>query len=203
MGQIAVYSRGTGPNELPHVGMGGEDAEEIVSVCSRFLLIIAFPVSLSAKGKIIRITIQGADLKSPIEITDPKILANFNVWTGPGTFSTQSGFNANAPSFIIDWSQGTMSSPPKGLPLYEVSFYADFGDKQEKQVYVISYEYDPSSRQGYVYLPGKGEKWWRLNVSSILRGVEGNWFSAWSSWEDVARPLIEKAKVAAPTPPST
>jgi hypothetical protein len=73
--------------------------------------------------------IQGADLRSPIEITDLEILANFNVWTGPRTFSTQPGFNANAPSFIIDWSQGTVSSPPKGLPLYEVSFYVDFGDK--------------------------------------------------------------------------
>jgi len=165
------------------------------------LLMIAIPVSLFAKGKTIKITIQGADLKSPIEITDPRILANFNVWTGPGTFSTQPGFNANAPSFIIDWSQGTMSSPPKGLPLYEVSFYEDFGDKGEKEVYVVSYEYDPSSQRGYVYLPGKGDKWWRLNARAIFRGVEGNWFSAWSSWEDVARPLIEKAKVAAPTPP--
>src|SRR5262249_1115552 len=70
----------------------------------------------------LRITIQGADLKSPIEITDPKILANLNVWTGPGTFSTQPGFSANAPGFSIDWSQGTMSSPPEGLPLYEVAF---------------------------------------------------------------------------------
>jgi hypothetical protein len=66
------------------------------------LLLMIATASLSAKGKTIRITIQGADLKSPIEITDPKILANFNVWTGPGTFSTQPGFNANAPSFIID-----------------------------------------------------------------------------------------------------
>jgi hypothetical protein len=166
------------------------------------LLMIGIPVSLSAKGKTIRITIQGAGLKSPIEITDPKILADFSVWTGPGTLSTQPGFNANAPSFIIDWSQGTISSPPKGLPSYEVSFYADFGDQEERQVYAVSYEYDPSSRHGYVYLPGKGDKVWRLNVRSILRGVEGNWFSAWSSWEDVARPLIEKAKVAASTPPS-
>jgi hypothetical protein len=166
------------------------------------LLMIAIPVSLSAKGKTARITIQGADLKSAIEITDPKILAKFNVWDGPGTFSTQPGFNASAPSFVIDWSQGRMS-PPKGLPPYEVSFYADFGDKEEKRVYVVSHEYDPSSRQGYVYLPGKGERWYQLNAGSIFRGVEGNWFSAWSSWEDVARPLIEKAKVAAPTPPST
>ncbi len=156
------------------------------------LLMIAIPVSLPAKGKTIRITIQGADLKSPIEITDPKILANFNVWDGPGTSSNEGH------GLIVDWSQGTMSSPPKGLPLYEVSFYADSGNQEEKQVYVVWYEYDPSSRHGYVYLPGKGEKWWRLNVSSIFRGVEGNWFSAWSSWEDVARPLIETAKVAPP-----
>jgi len=161
------------------------------------LLTITIPASLSAKGKTVRITIKGGDLKSPIEITDPKILGNFNVWTGPGTSSNE------GQGLIVDWSQGTMSSPPKGLPLYEVAFYADFGNQEEKQVYVVSYEYDPSSRQGYVYLPGKGEKWWRLNVGSILHGVEGNWFSAWSSWEDVARPLIEKAKVAAPTPPST
>jgi hypothetical protein len=161
------------------------------------LLMIAVPVSLSAKGKTVRITIKGADLKNPIEITDPKILANFNVWTGPGTSSNE------GKGLIVDWSHGTESSPPKGRPLYEVSFYADFGNREEKQVYVVSYEYDPSSRHGYVYLPGKGDKWWPLNVRSIFRGVEGNWFSAWSSWENVARPLIEKAKVAAPTPPST
>jgi hypothetical protein len=158
------------------------------------LLMIATPASLSAKGKTVKITIKGADLKSPIEITDTTILSNFNVWAGPGTSSNQSK------GLIVDWSQGTISSPPKGLPLYEVSFYADFGNEQEKQVYVVSYEYDPSSRHGYVYVPGKEDKWWRLNVSSIFRGVEGNWFSAWSSWEDVAKPLIEKAKMAASTP---
>ena len=161
------------------------------------LLLIAIPVSLLAKGKTVRITINGADLKSPIEVTDPKILVNFNVWAGPGTSSN------DGKGLIVDWSQGTVSSPPKGLPLYEVFFYADFGNQEEKQVYVVSYEYDPSAKHGYVYLPGKDDKWWRLNVSSIFRGVEGNWFSAWSSWDDVARPLIEKAKIAASTPPST
>jgi hypothetical protein len=161
------------------------------------LLTIAIPVSLSAKGKTVRITIKGTDLKSPIAITDPTILANFNVWTGPGTSSNE------GKGLIVDWSEGAISSPPKGLPLYEVSFYADFGDHEEKQVYVVSYEYDPSSQHGYVYLPGKGEKWWRLNVGSIFRGVEGRWFNAWSSWEDVATPLIQKAEVPATTPPRT
>jgi hypothetical protein len=167
------------------------------------LLMVGIPASLFAKGRTVRITIKGLDLESPIDITDPKILANFNVWTGPGTSSNGRTGTANAgKGLIVDWSQGTISPPPKGLPLYEVFFYADFGNQEEKQVYVVSYEYDPSTQHGYVYLPGKGDKWWRLNVSSIFRGLEGNWFSAWSAWEDVARPLIEKAKVAASTPPS-
>ena len=148
------------------------------------LLMVGIPASLSAKGRTVRITIKGTDLKTPIEITDPTILANFNVWT-----------NSNkGKGLIVDWSQGTISPPPKGFPLYEVFFYVDIGKQQEKPVYVVSYGYDPSTRRGYVYLPGKGDKWWELNVRSIFRSVEGNWFSAWSVWEDVARPLITKAK---------
>ena len=152
------------------------------------LLMIAVPASLFAKGKTVRITIKGPDLKSPIEMTDPTILANFNVWAGPGTSTNE------ARGLIVDWSKGTMSSAPKGLPLYEVSFYEDVGNQEAKLIYVVSYEYDPSSRHGYVYLPGDGDKWHRLNVSSIFHGVEGNWFNAWNSWDDVAIPLIEKAK---------
>ena len=87
--------------------------------------------------------------------------------------------NGKSKGLIVDWSQCTMFSPPKGLPLYEVFFYVDFGNQEEKQVYVGSYEYDPSTRHGYVYLPGKAGQ--RLNVSSIFRGVEGTWFSAWSA----------------------
>ena len=160
------------------------------------LLMVSVPASLPAKGRTVRITISSAELKSPIEITDPTILTNFNVWTGPGTSSNESE------GLIVDWSQGTISRLPKGLPHYEVFFYADFGNHEAKQVYVVSYEYDPFTRHGYVYLPGKGDKWWRLNVSSIFRNLEGNWFSARSAWEDVARPLIQKANVAASNSPS-
>ncbi len=94
---------------------------------------------------------------------------------------------------IVDWSQGPVSAPPKGLPRYEVFFYANFGNNEEKPVYGVSYEYDRLARRGYVYLPGKGEKCWQLNVGSIFRGLEGNWFSAWNLWEDVATPRIAKA----------
>jgi hypothetical protein len=56
-----------------------------LAVLLNSLLILSIPTPLVAKGKTVKITIKGADLKTPIAITDRKILANFQVWTGPGT----------------------------------------------------------------------------------------------------------------------
>src|ERR1700693_6604577 len=102
----------------------------------RSLVLVAFfslqiPARVFAKADISKITIEGADLKTPIEITDPKILANFNVWTGPGTSGT---VPKGADRFVIEWSQGA-TERPKGLQRYEVSFYAKFSN--EKLVYVV------------------------------------------------------------------
>jgi hypothetical protein len=158
-------------------------------------LFLIVPSRLFAKGATSKILIQGADLAKPIKITDPGVLANFNVWTGPGTFSTQPGFNANAPGFIIDWSQGPVIQLPQALLKYQLSFYV--GRPPNEQIdYVVYYAVSLATEQGYVYLPSKSDEWWRLNVRSIFRGVEGKWFRAWSAWERVARPLIEKARLA-------
>jgi hypothetical protein len=56
-----------------------------LAVLLNSLLILSVPTPLLAKGKTVKVTIKGAVLKTPIEISDPKILANFQVWTGPGT----------------------------------------------------------------------------------------------------------------------
>jgi hypothetical protein len=151
-------------------------------------LSFAIPARVFAKGDLVRITIKGADLKTPIEITDPKTLANIHIWTGPGTSSSEPGFNPNTPGFIINWSQGPIAEPPKGLQRYEVSFYAKMPN--ERLVYVVFYEYDPMTQHGYVYLPGRADEWYRLNVGTIYRGVEGRWFRAWSEWDSLARPLL-------------
>jgi hypothetical protein len=95
----------------------------ILPVLVTFLLLVN-PAQIFAKGDTVKITIKGADLKTPIEITNPKILAEFPVWTGPGTGSSDPGFDSNVPGFIIDWSQGAIEEPPKGLQRYEVSFWA-------------------------------------------------------------------------------
>jgi hypothetical protein len=152
------------------------------------LAMLSLPALSFAKEDIVRITIKGADLKTPIEITDPKVLVDFHPWTGPGTSSSIPGFNPNTPGFIIDWSQGPIAEPPKGLQHYEVSFYAKLPN--ERLIYVVFWEYDPRSRQGYVYLPGKADEWYWLNVSTIFHGVEGRWFRAWNKWDNMASPLI-------------
>jgi hypothetical protein len=141
-----------------------------------------------AKADISKITIDGADLKAPIQITEPKTLARFNVWSGPGT----SWSGGNPPNkwndrFIVDWSQ-SVDHRPEGLQRYRVSFYAKVPD--EKLIYVMFYEYDPLRGSGYVYLPGRTDEWYWLNMGTIARGVEGHWFRASSDWDKVASKLI-------------
>jgi hypothetical protein len=167
--------------------------KRLLSVLVTFLLLV-IPAEVFAKAETSKITIKGADLRVPIEITDPKTLANFSVWTGPGTSCTGAGCPERsarqAESFIVDWSQA-VAEPPSGLQRYEVSFYAK--TPKERLIYVVFYEYDAATEHGYIYFPGRTEEWYRLNVSTIFHGVEGKWFRAWSVWESVARPLILKA----------
>ena|ERR1700719_2556021 len=155
-----------------------------LAVLLNFLLILAAASPLLAKGKTVKITIKGADLKVPIEIADPKILENFQVWTGPGTSGAQ------RPSLIVDWPQGPVTKPPESLHRYQISFHRAPDDQV---VYVVFYAFSPGAEQGYVYLPGESDEWAGLNVRSIWRGVEGKWFHAWSAWERVAKPIIERA----------
>ena len=60
--------------------------------------------------------------------------------------------------------------------------------------YFVRYGVDRSTGEGYVYIPGKTDVAYADNTWIILRGVEGNWFHAWSIWEKVANPLISDAR---------
>ncbi len=79
----------------------------LLAVMACFLLLV-FPAAVFAKSGRSKIAIKGVDLKTPIEITDPKTLANSDVGTGPGTSWT--GTSPKQPDhFIIDWSQSSPS----------------------------------------------------------------------------------------------
>jgi hypothetical protein len=69
------------------------------------------------------------------------------------------------------YGTGMTSEPAHGLPRYKVSFWAN--ESQEKLVYVVYYEFDSATKQGYVYLPGEDDAAYLLDTGSILRDVEG------------------------------
>jgi hypothetical protein len=134
-----------------------------------------------AKGATLKITIDNEHFTTPIEIVDTETLRNFQVFAGAGTSSNEPH------SLIVDWTTGTVSPPPVNIERYRVSFYVE----HYASPYVVLYAYDPRHSQGYVYLPGREDPWYRSNVSIIIRRVEGNWLPAWAVWEHIARPLIE------------
>lgn len=156
-----------------------------------FVITFLVPWTLRAKGRTLRVVIEGANLRVPVQIAGLPILNDFNVWAGPGTFSSTMPMRRSSTDepdgFIIRWSQGATAEPSKRLPRYQVSFYTE---DHEGPSYVVYYCYDPSTKSGYVYLPGRTEKWYWLNIGSIGRGIEGNWFHARASWDSAAEPLI-------------
>lgn len=60
------------------------------------LVVSSATVLVVAKGATTKITITGAGLQSPIEISDPDVLKNFSVWSGPGTFANHVGLDRDA-----------------------------------------------------------------------------------------------------------
>jgi hypothetical protein len=147
--------------------------------------------SLDAKGPTVRIEIRDLVSGTVSQMTDRAVLNQFQVWSGPGTYSGPTGqVTEGTEGFIIDWRIGPITERPAQLRRYELRFYAGPRegktppDPPEKLAYVVLYENDPSTGQGYVYLPGSGDEHFRLNVASIHRqGLNGKWLRASSAWQ--------------------
>ena len=151
---------------------------------------------IAAKGVTTRIEITSPQLQTPVEIRDPEILQNFNVWSGPGTYSNGV---ASTEGFIVDWASGAVRERPQNLRTFGVSFYVKYANRpaneQDDQLaYKVVYATDPSSGAGYVYLPGKSDEPFRLNTRAIFRGREGNWFRATAAWQKAVDRLIAQAR---------
>jgi hypothetical protein len=115
-----------------------------------------------AKGPTVKLTVAGPGLAQALEVTDPNALVH--VWNG-------------------DFIGLATSVPDESLPRYTVSFYALPPRSAITMVYVVLYARDSKTGQGFVYLPGRGEEWYGLNVSTILRdGQDGKWHKASPAW---------------------
>lgn len=155
-------------------------------------LLLTFSASLllSAKGITTRITIEGGDLAEPVVLGDPILLQQFNVWGGRG--GRVNGVEVME-GFIVDWRSGALTDPRSDLPEYAVSFFVRYPRRTDEQLaYKVLYRRDSSG--GYVYLPGRGHEWYRLNTRAILRGCEGQWFRATAAWAQAVDPLIPRAQ---------
>ncbi len=145
------------------------------------LILLGMARAASAKGPTVKITISGGGLTSVFEVTDPRILSSSNVWVGR----------------FLDGSRGSVKEPPRGLRPYEVSFYVKLADDDVRKMYVVYYYPNPSKEQGYIYLPGKGETWYSLNVGTIDRdGQDGKWNYASPAWENLIKLVIARADAA-------
>jgi hypothetical protein len=169
-----------------------------VAVC--LLTVLAAAIPLWAKGDMVLIEIMGGNLPSTIRITDPKI-SEFNIWAGPGTDDVAL---EQAEGFIINWKAGVAPESRPDFEHYQVAFYAgcrtvehpECRGEKTRLAYVVLYDYDRKSKQGFVYLPRVGEPWWgNLNGRSIYRGngVEGHWFHATNAWLIFVGPILDKA----------
>lgn len=161
----------------------------IVVTC---LLVSVLIASLSAKGPTTRIVITDVARGSVAEITDRAVLDQFHVWAGRGTYSGPPDRQSEGTQgFIVDWQAGIVDERPNQLRRYELRFYVApkrpsgplRSNSGEELAYVVLYEHDSSTGQGYVYLPGRSDEHFGLNVGSIHRGLEGRWLRASKAWQ--------------------
>jgi len=157
------------------------------SIVAAGVVALLLSASLRAMGPTIRVEIRDIASGAVSQITDPAVLNQFHVWSGPGTNSGAPGqTREGAEGFIIDWRSGSITERPARLPRYELRFYNGPKrpqDPPESLAYVVIYEHDASTGRGYVYLPGQADENYRVNVRSIIRGLEGRWFNANDAWQ--------------------
>jgi len=134
------------------------------------LAIIAIPAISWSKAPTARIKIEGDNLKSPIEILNPEVLSQFNVWGGE----------------FIDRPRGAVAELPSGLQRLEVTLYVDVAQEPKTtRKYVFAYDVDPTQQRGFIFLPQ-----WKNDL--IWHGVEGNWLYASKRWNEVIMPIISQ-----------
>lgn len=134
-----------------------------------------------AKSPTVKVTISGGALSSEIEVNDPRILAVSNVWGGN----------------FLDSSVDPALEAPRNVPTYEVWFYTKSADNGVQRRYVLYYSPSQPSTKGLIYLPGKGQPWYWLNVRAILRdGRDGKWNYASPEWDELITSAITRAETA-------
>ena len=136
-----------------------------------FLVVAAVIVAsggLEAKGPTVKLTLSGPGLAHAVEITDPGVLQQSNVWDG---------------GFIGD----TSPAAPKLRPgVYRLDFDVQLPEWRRagvKKMYTVSLARDAGPGGLWLYLPGRGDAGYTLNAGTILRDTkDGRWHRPPAAW---------------------
>ncbi len=129
-------------------------------------LLLAIPVQ--AKGSAPLIRVLDPDSGAITEFNDPNLLERFNPWAG----------------YFIGTGGALEYAPNVGQRVpYQVFLYIDDGQGGLDLAYMFYYYPDPNpdleGSRGYIYLPGDGDPYHRVNTRTIIRSEsDGRWHYA-------------------------
>ena len=138
-----------------------------------FALVVAFaPAPLPGYKMTVKLVVSGPRLASDLEITDRAAIAA-NV------------FDGNFMTTIAD-------APDPYWPRYRVAFHLNSRERGVFLGYAVLYAWNPLTGEGFVYLPGRGEADYRVNIGTIMRdgslspglqpARDGYWHHATPEW---------------------
>jgi hypothetical protein len=160
------------------------------------LALLALPLLAFGAVETVRIKISQPGLS--MDVTEPKALADFSFGPGPGNF-TPGGPAWQPKSWIVEDWEHAAGEPARALVRQQVTFQLRVPDGSTRE-YVVFFVFEPTARQGYVYLPARGEPFYDSNINLIRRDDhDGHWFRATAEWTSWVQGLAEAARKAQPS----
>jgi hypothetical protein len=149
-------------------------------IIGRILVAVAVAIGLGGQPRAagfketVKIIVSGPRLARPIEIRDAPALTNVyggNFMTTPAT------------------------EPDKTWQRYTVSFCVNTRDRGIAMLSVVRYARKPLTGDGFLYLPGHGEKEYGRDVRTIIRdGQDGRWYHAAPAWSKALNAHLPRSK---------
>jgi hypothetical protein len=150
----------------------------------------------AAKSQITRIEVfrDGAML---LHIANPAA-GELDIWSGPGNKVSrdESPGVSTGGGDIADWDGGAVQAPDDGWPVYKVIFLCEACEPARKDAwrcYGVRYVPGIRGQPGLIQIPDAQDPEFSLNLQTIYRGVEGQWFRASAKWEEIVANSIADA----------
>jgi hypothetical protein len=164
------------------------------------LLVLTFAMGIChAKSKTERIEVSRG--KAPLVNIEGADADQITIWSGTGTTMTAADGTRRTPTSdrdFADWTAGAVEAP-REVQTFNVSFYCKACEPARSDTwrcYSVRYAPGRNGERGYIQIPPAGDDDYEINVRTIYRGVEGQWFRASERWEALVRPRIEAALAA-------